>query len=89
MRVTCMSFRPQHRTKMHGTNPLERLNGEIKRRIGVDGVSSKEDAVTRLVGALLLERIDKLAVQPGRHMTLQNMTHLNDDTAVALPSMTA
>lgn len=29
-----MSFPPQHRTNLHSTNPLERLNGEIKRRTG-------------------------------------------------------
>ena len=26
-----MTFPPQHRTKLHSTNPIERLNGEIKR----------------------------------------------------------
>jgi transposase-like protein len=30
--LACMAFPPQHRTKLHSTNPLERLNGEIKRR---------------------------------------------------------
>ncbi len=65
-----MSFPPQHRTKLHSTNPLERLNGEIKRRSGVVGIFPNEDAITRLVGALLLEQNDEWAVQRGRYMTL-------------------
>jgi len=39
-----------HRTKLHSTNPIERLNGEIKRRIEVIGTFSNEAAIKRLVG---------------------------------------
>ena len=49
----------QHRAKLHTTNPLERLNGEIKRRSEVVGIFPKKAAVTRLIGALLLERHDE------------------------------
>ncbi|MDA9419084.1 hypothetical protein XH81_30040 [Bradyrhizobium sp. CCBAU 25360] len=45
-----MSFPPQHRAKLHSTNPIERLNGEIKRRTEVVGIS--QDAIVRLVGAI-------------------------------------
>jgi len=84
-----MSFPAQHRTKLHSTNPLERLNGEIKRRTGVIGIFPNEDAITRLVGALLLEQNDEWAVQRGRYMTLESVAQLSDDPTVTLPAMAA
>jgi putative transposase len=56
-----MGFPAQHRAKLHSTNPLERLNGEIKRRSDVVGIFAHEAAVTRLIGALLLEQNDEWA----------------------------
>ena len=50
-------------TGIPDTNPLERLNGEIKRRSDVVGIFPNEAAVTRLIGALLLEQNDEWAVQ--------------------------
>ncbi len=85
-----MSFPAPHRAKLHSTNPLERLNGEIKRRTEVVGIFPNEGAIVRLVGAILLEQNDEWAVQRSRYMTLETIAAIGDDTAVpGLPNMAA
>ena len=48
-----MDFPKAHRVQIASTNPLERLNAEIKRRTDVVGIFPNEASITRLVGALL------------------------------------
>ena len=84
-----MSFPKDHRPKIHSTNPLERLNGEIKRRTEVVGIFPNEEAITRLVGAILLEQNDEWAVQRARYMTLETIASLSDDPIIKLPAVAA
>jgi transposase-like protein len=84
-----MTFPKDHRAKIHSINPLERLNGEIKRRTDVVGIFPNEDAITRLVGALLLEQNDEWAVQRGRYMSLETIAPLSDDPIFKLPAVAA
>ena len=82
-----MTFPRQHWTKLHSTNPIERLNGEIKRRTEVVGIFPNEDAIVRLVGALLLEQNDEWAVQRARYMTLETIGKMSDDPLISLPAV--
>ena len=51
------------------------------------GIFPNEDAVVRLIGAILLEQNDEWAVQRGRYMTLETIAPLSDDPAVSLPAI--
>jgi Transposase, Mutator family len=84
-----MNVPAQHRAKLHSTNPLERLKGEITRRSDVVGIFPNEDAVVRLIGALLLEQNDEWAVQRARDMTLETIAPLGDNLVVSLPPLAA
>ena len=83
--LACMTFPQQHRAKLHSTNPLERLNGEIKRRTEVVGVVPNEAAIARLVGAILPEQNDECAVQRSRYATLETIAPIADDHAIGPP----
>jgi transposase-like protein len=65
-----LSFPAQHRTKPHSTNPIERLNKEVKRRADVVGIFPDEASITRLIGAVLLEQNDEWQTQ-NRYMQVE------------------
>ena len=80
-----MGFPVQHRTKLHSTNPLERLNKEVKRRADVVGIFPSEQSITRLIGAVLLEANDEWQLQH-RYMQLEAMAELTPPAADAEPA---
>ena len=82
-----MGFPADHWPKLHSTNGLERLNGEVKRRTEVVGIFPNDEAIVRLVGAILLEQNDEWAIQRCRYMTLETMAALSDDAIVGLPAV--
>jgi putative transposase len=85
-----MAFPAQHRTKLHSTNPLERLNKEVKRRADVVGIFPGEPSITRLIGAVLLEQNDEWQLQH-RYMQVEAMAELflPEPEALRLPPLAA
>jgi putative transposase len=82
-----MTFPAAHRAKLHSTNPIERLNGEIKRRTEIVGIFPNDAAIVRLIGAILLEQNDEWVVQRSRYMSLESVAGLSDNPVVSLPIM--
>ena len=79
-----MAFPAQHRTKLHSTNPLERLNKEVKRRADVVGIFPNEASIIRLIGAVLLEQNDEWQLQH-RYMQIEGMAELASSAIEAQP----
>ena len=63
--------------------------GEIKRRTEVVGIFPNEDAIIRLVGAVLLEQNDEWAVQRAHYMSLETIAPMSDDPIVMLSAVPA
>ncbi len=86
------AFPVQHRTKPHATDPLERLNKEVKRRADVVGIFPGEASIMRLIGAVLLEANDEWQLQR-RYMQLEAMAELlapePEADAMRLPPLAA
>mgnify|MGYP003543073933 FL=1 len=81
-----LNFPKAHRLQIHSTNPLERLNAEIKRRTDVVGIFPNEAAITRLVGALLLEQNDEWQLQR-RYLQLEGLQALGDNQPARLSAV--
>ncbi len=82
------AFPKEHWPQIASTNPLERLNGEVKRRSDVVGIFPNDRAVVRLVGALMLEQNDEWAVSR-RYMSLEGLAAISRIPVVRLPAITA
>ena len=81
-----MSFPREHWAQIASTNPLERVNREVKRRSDVIGIFPNDEAIIRLVGALMLETNDEWAVAR-RYMSLETLARVTDNPAVRLPAV--
>jgi len=81
-----MAFPKAHRKQLASTNPLERINAEIKRRTEVVGIFPNEAAIVRLVGALLLEQNDEWQLQR-RYMQLEGMNAVSDNQTARLSAV--
>jgi transposase-like protein len=83
-----MTFPREHWTQIASTNPLERVNREVKRRADVIGIFPNDEAIIRLVGALMLETNDEWAVAR-RYMSLETLARVTDNPNIRLPAVAA
>jgi transposase-like protein len=83
-----MDFPKEHWSQIASTNPLERVNREIKRRSDGIGIFPNDAAIIRLVGALMLETKDEWTVAR-RYMSLETLARVTDTETVKLPGVAA
>ena len=81
-----MDFPREHWAQIASTNPLERVNREIKRRADVIGIFPNDGAIIRLVGALMLETNDEWTVAR-RYMSLETIARVTDNPTVRLSAV--
>jgi len=89
--TTFADFPVSHWKKIWSTNPLERLNKEIKRRTDVVGVFPNPASLLRLAGAILVEAHDEWQVTERRYLSEGSMALLDstpaDPKEVATPAL--
>jgi transposase-like protein len=83
-----MDFPKEHWPQIASTNPLERINKEVKRRADVIGIFPNDEAIIRLVGAQMLETNDEWAVAR-RYMSLEALARVIHTDTVRLPAVVA
>ena len=71
------AFPRAHWRKIASTNPLERINKEIKRRSNVVGIFPDDASVIRLVGAVLLDQHDDWAIAERRYLSEESMAAID------------
>jgi transposase-like protein len=76
------AFPQAHWRKLWSTNPLERLNGEIKRRTNVVGIFPNDAAIARLVSAVVVEAHDEWAVAERRYLSEESMAKITAEPIV-------
>ena len=81
-----MDYPRDHWAQIASTNPLERVNRGIKWRADVIGIFPNDDAIIRLVGALMLETNDEWTVAR-RYMSLETLARVTDNPTVRLPAV--
>jgi len=74
-------FPVAHWRKIWSTNPLERINGEIKRRTNVVGIFPNDASIVRLVTAVLVETHDEWAISERRYLSEESMTKIGEPIA--------
>ncbi len=79
------AFPQAHWRKIWSTNPLERLNGEIKRRTNVVGIFPNDAAVLRLITAVVVEFHDEWAVAERRYLSEESMAKVNQPEPELVP----
>ena len=89
------AFPEAHWRKIWSTNPLERVNGEIKRRTRVVGIFPNDAAVLRLVSAVVAETHDEWQDTERRYLAEHTMALLHEpaidplDTKEVMPARLA
>jgi putative transposase len=86
--LTYMDYPKEHWAQIASTNPLERVNKEIKRRADVVGIFPNDAAIIRLVGALMLEQSDEWAVSR-RYFSLESLARFANIQPTQLPAVAA